>query len=85
MKEEIKEEIKKSGFEFYKWLVEMDEFDYEQFNILWLNRCSSGLLKTIAKFPNVKKGIAHKMKEAYLNGNANQDILKRYFEYFVDE
>ena len=26
-----------------------------------------------------------KIKEAYLNGNANQDILKRFFEYFVDE
>ena len=81
-KEEIKLAIKKSDNDVAKWLVEMDEYDYKSFHISWLDYCSEALLKTIALSPVVKKEISNKIREAYLNGNANKNMLKRYFEFF---
>lgn len=84
-KEEIKEAIKNSGIDVYKWIVEAENFDYEHFNIFWLNYCSSALLETITSFPIAKKRITSKIKEAYLSGGADKEILKKYFEFFVDK
>ena len=84
MKDEVKKTILNSGIPVYIWLVSAEEYDYETFNVAWLNYCSNELLKTIATFPSAKEGIMKKVKSAYINANIDKTTLKKFFEYFID-
>ena len=61
----------------------MDNYDYAQFDIFWLNNCTDKLLKKIGATSSVREKIVKKIKEKYTNGNINNTILRKYFEYFV--
>lgn len=83
MKEEVFDKIVKSGVAVCVWLIDVDNYDYETFNLSWLSLCTHKLLETIISTSNAREGIAKKVKEAYVNNNIDRDILKIYFEYFV--
>ena len=83
MKEQVLEEILQSNIPIYKWLIDMDNYDYAQFDIFWLNNCTDKLLKKIGATSSVREKIVKKIKEKYTNGNINNTILRKYFEYFV--
>lgn len=83
MKKEVFDAISRSGIAIYEWLIDVNNYDYELFNVSWLNVCTNKLLETIAAVPNVREGISRKVKEAYTSNSIDKDILKRYFEYFV--
>lgn len=82
--EKIKEAIKKSGFAFFEWLVDTTNYNYEEFDILWLKMAGESLLQTVAQNDYVKKEINKCVKNVYLSGSEDKDILKIYFQYFAD-
>lgn len=83
--EDVKIGIKQSGIPMYEWLVEVENYDYDKFDISWLGFCSDSLLKSIASFPTAKTGISNMVKRAYLNNNFDKTILQKYFEFFVGD
>lgn len=83
LKKEVFDVISKSGIAIYEWLIDVNNYDYESFNVSWLNICTRKLLETIAAVSNVREEIARKVKEAYTSNCIDKDILKKYFEYFV--
>lgn len=85
LKEKVKEKIKKSGVPFFEWLIDTEDYNYEKFEVSWLENITEALLETIAKNENAKKEIRKCVKRAYLNGNRDKDLLKIYFKYFTDE
>lgn len=82
-KEKVKEAIGLSDISMFKWIIEADNFDYDNFNISWLNICSDKLLETLALQENARREISLKIKEANLNGNVSKDILNIYFKFFA--
>lgn len=81
----VKDKIKESGIDFYEWVVDVDNYDYKNFDVSWLKIATDSLLKTIVDSTNAKKEISKVVRHAYLNGNDDKDLLKIYFKYFVDE
>lgn len=60
-KEKVVKAIKESSIEISKWLVDVDEYDYNNFDLNWLSRCSGGLLKKLAEKPIVRENVAEKV------------------------
>ena len=85
MVNKVKDKIKESRMDFYEWVVDVDNYDYKNFDVSWLKIATDSLLKTIADSTNAKKEISRVVRRAYLNGNDDKDLLKIYFKYFVDE
>lgn len=85
MVDKVKDKIKKSGIEFYEWVVDADNYDYKNFDVSWLKIASDSLLKTIADSKNAKEKISKFIRHVYLNGNDDKDLLKIYFKYFIHE
>lgn len=85
MVDKVRDKIKESGMDFYEWVVDVDNYDYKNFDVSWLKIATDSLLKTIVDSTNAKKEISRVVRCAYLNGNDDKDLLKIYFKYFVDE
>lgn len=66
------------------WLIDYDDFDYSKFNVNWLEKCTSSLLRDLSKDEKTKKNIAGKIREEYMKGMVSEKITKIYFEYFAE-
>lgn len=77
--------IKNSKYHQTKWLADMDGFDYEQFDIKWLEGCSDMLLKSISKNIIARKAIAEKYIQLYKDGDWNDQYAENYFKYFSQD
>ena len=82
-KEKIKKVIKESRSEICKWLIDVDRFNYKDFDLNWLLGCPGGLLKKLAKKPIVRKNVIQEVKKQFSNGKLKNEILKIYMEYFA--
>ena len=75
--------IEDSDKEIYKWLLDLDNYNYEDFNISWLERFSSEGIKIISSNIKAKHKILEKIKESYMEGKISQNVLNIFFEYFL--
>lgn len=83
MKSEIRDIILSSGLEFAAWLMDMEHYDYEKFDVNWLQYCDSKLIKSISENATIVKGINKAFK---LNGiKGDTKTLSIYFDYFVPD
>ena len=65
-----------------KWLVDIEHYDYTDFDCIWLTKCREKLLKQIAHSKNVRGIILKKYQEQYrLKGDIPKitDIIIKYF------
>lgn len=81
--ESLIETVKYVGDPFSVWLIDLDSFDYTNFDIEWLNRCYPHLLQDISKNDVAREGIGSKISEAYLQGKADKKLMERYFKYIA--
>ncbi len=81
--ERLKKTVLEVGDSLSKWLIDMESFDYSEFDIDWLERCSLTLLKDISKSEKAKKGITRKIQSAYKKGRVNKRVLNMFFEHFA--
>lgn len=54
-----------SDDEMSKWLLDLNEFDYNKFESSWLLLCGDKLLKSIVENPEVKQNIISVYKKQY--------------------
>lgn len=80
--EELTDLLKKSHkkyFDYYSWLMDIDNYDYSKFNLYWILE-----YRTIYYFQRFKK--SQKLKEELsksLNENYIESVAKIYFEQLV--
>ena len=82
--EQIEKTIKDSGNEMSKWLIDIKNYDYNNFDVSWLEMSTKQLLKAIANCEIANKEICKKIRDKYMRGDVDKKILSIYFKYFVD-
>ena len=80
-KDRLREIIESSGMDFPSWLINLDDYDYDKFDVNWLSLCSQRLLSEISG--RVKKTIGRKLVGAYKSGKINKKLTDIYFDYFA--
>ena len=71
-----------NGNERVKFLYDMNNFDYDTFDLGWLKRFNPSLLQKISKNKVAYTHIRRIYKSALINEEYDEDMLKRFFEYF---
>lgn len=79
-----KEIIKESDEAELFILSDMDNFDYNNFNLEWLTMCTGGLLQKMAHNEKVRNNISRIYAEKIENGEISVQLLRIYFKYFVN-
>ena len=69
--------------EFSKWLVDIDGYDYNEFNLAWLKHCYPSLLEKLAKNKKVREVVVSKFKEKYASDYNDNKINKIVIKYFI--
>ncbi len=69
----LRDIVSKSDDEMSKWLLDLDNFEYKNFDCSWLLLCQQGLIEIIAKNDIARKSIVNIYKEQY---NALTDGIK---------
>lgn len=83
-KKDLVDTVKAIGDPFTTWLIDLDGFDYSKFNVEWINRCYTPLLKRISSNDKAREGISKKIAEEYEQGHVDNRIMKKYFRFFAN-
>lgn len=73
---------KKFKSEKFKWEIDPISFNYNNFNILWLENENDDFLQELSQNENIKSKIISKYKEAY-SDSYKTNSLKILFKYFI--
>lgn len=84
-KEKVVKVIKESSIEISKWLIDVDGYDYNNFDLNWLSRCSGRLLKKLAEKPIVRENVAKEVKKQFFSRTLDSQELKIYMKYFAEK
>ncbi len=68
---------------FSKWLVDIERYDYSEFDLAWLKHCHPSLLKKLAENKKVKEIVVSKFKEKYASDYTDYKINKIIIKYFI--
>lgn len=74
--------IRKSGDEFWKFIINVQNFDMSNFQLDWINYFSKGFLGELQKNKAVVQSIRQQVTKKYLDGWIDDNIMRRYFEFF---
>lgn len=66
----------------YGWLIDAKNYNYENFDVNCLKKCNKKLLESISLDETMHSKIRKKIKECFLEGLCDSEIIKIYFEYF---
>lgn len=82
-REKLMDLAQEYSFEDIVWILEMGKNNFEEFQLAWIMQWDDNLLETISKNKEWKQKIAICLKEGYLEGELNDDIIDKYFKYFA--
>ena len=80
--DKLKDVISQGNDNFSKWLIDVDGYDYSNFDLLWLKHCYPSLLKKLAVNSTVREAVIGVYKEKYSSeyiDNKTNDIVVKYF------
>ena len=83
--EGLREVVAMVGDSMSQWLLNVDKFDYSQFDCNWLNLCRSGLLRSIAQNDVARKSILIAYKRQYESKAVLSKVNEIIIEYFISE
>lgn len=83
--EGLREVADMAGDSMSQWLLNVDRFDYNQFDCNWLNLCHSGLLRSIAHKDVARKNILAAYKRQYESKTVLSKVNEIIIEYFISE
>lgn len=81
----FKEIIKESDEAELVFLSDMENFDYNNFNLEWLTMCAGGLLQEMAHNEKVRYNISKVYAKKIENGEISVKLLRIFFKYFVND
>lgn len=82
-KDRVKSLVEKSNDEFCKWLLDGEGYNYETFELSWLEQCSIALIKNIAENEKMRKLIVKKYKEKRLTKYIDKKTTDIIMEHFI--
>ena len=80
----FKEIIKESDEDELVFLSDMDNFDYNNFNLEWLTMCAEALLKQIAQNKKARHNISRIYAQKVERGEISHKLMSIYFKHFVN-
>ena len=75
--------IKQSGDDFYSFIIDTKNFDYNKFELNWLKYCSSKFLDELRQNKKILLMIRQKVKEQYIEGHLEDTLMQIYFKHFA--
>lgn len=78
-KSAFEEIIRQSDDKLSKWLIDMEHFDYADFDLIWLTYCRETKLAEIASTPT----IAEKIKEVFMSEYSRGSVDKRIVDIMI--
>ena len=75
--------IKQSGDDFYSFIIDTKNFDYNKFELNWLKYCSSKFLDELRQDEKIVLMIRQKVKEQYIEGHLEDTLMQTYFKHFA--
>lgn len=82
--QEIEDVINKYGDNRVKWIINPKKFDYNHFEIEWIEDLSISFLHKLSTDKHVKAKLREKFAEAFKEHKLDNILLKRYFEYIAN-
>lgn len=81
--DELKKVVKYSDSKMNQWLIDLDEFNYKDFDLNWLSLCHSGLLKTVSKNDTARNEIIKIFKDKFSKNEITSNIENIIVKYFI--
>lgn len=81
---EIEGVINKYGDNRVKWIINPKKFDYNHFEIEWIEDLSISFLRKLSTNKDVKAKLREKFAKAFKEHKLDNLLLKRYFEYIAN-
>ena len=78
----LRKVVYKTDDEMLKWLLDMDKYDYVNFDCIWLTKCQQRLIELIVENKIARKSIINAYKkqyETFTNNTKINDIIINYF------
>lgn len=66
-----------------KWLIDVENYDYADFDLSWLKNCNDSFCEKLAKNTQVKEKIFSKYKEERQSGTNDKQIDEIILKYFI--
>ena len=82
-KENFSSFIKKSGDDFWEFIIDTQNFDYNRFKLDWLKNVSPKFLDELHDNDKLLTIIRKKIKEKYQESYVDNDIMQIFFEHFA--
>ena len=79
----LKKIVQEGEEKFSKWLIDMEGYDYSEFDVSWLKKCYPSLLEKISENKKVKALIIKVYKEKYSSGHIDNRINEIVIHYFI--
>ena len=79
----LKECVENFGDSMSRWLIGIDDFDYNNFDCEWLEVCRDVLMSSIASNSNAKTGILNAYKRQHASKNVSSKIDNIIIKYFI--
>lgn len=79
----LRKVVYKSNDEMLKWLLDVNKYDYANFNCEWLTKCQDRLIELIVQNKIARKSIVNAYKKQYETLTNNAKIHDIIIEYFI--
>ncbi|WP_270488560.1 UPF0158 family protein, partial [Lactobacillus gasseri] len=81
--ENVRDVIKRYGMPADQWLINYQNFDYNNFELDWLKECEVNILENISSDKDIKNKIKSKLIQAFRENKLSPDLETIYFNYFA--
>lgn len=82
-KENFSNFIKQSGEDFWEFIIDTQNFDYNKFKLDWLKHVSSKFLCELRGNEKISVVIRKQIQEKYQKGYVDEDIMRMFWDYFA--
>ena len=64
-------------------MVDVNQFDYQRFDLNWLTFCSEAFLRELGSDKDISKKIIEKFYLDYFEGKLEKDVVDKVIKYFL--
>ncbi len=79
----LRELFSSSTIDFYRWIIDVNSFDYSKFKLSWLTSCTHTMLEELAANNLVKTNIVSVFRDKYRNAFIDNRIIEIVVKYFL--
>ena len=77
--------VSESDDESAKWLVDVENYDYDKFNVEWLTYCYDDFLEELSSNETIARKILEKFYIAYFDGKLEKPAIDTVLKFFLNK